>query len=177
MINDTRPLLGKNGSVRLSPSAFAKGRRLCDYCSVAAQCGDIVTDTCPTFVPPLFFRPPHLGFEAAFSTVRLGMAWTKRVKPLDLVGLIEVGQDKPFAFARVASIKSGPLHKMIKDHAHTNHLMLGKTKVKARAELADVIIAMYGKNWSAPERPATTIFCERVAEEEEARIRAAWPNF
>lgn len=175
MRSDTRALLGKAGAVRLSDARVKVGDRICNYCAAESFCQTEAMQTCPGFIAPLVFREPLVGFEDEFSTVRLGLAWTKRLKVGALVALVQVPELKTFGYATVERIESGTLKQMLKRHGHTNHTMLDKPKKKAPALLNEVVISMYGKNWSAPTRTATTIFLRRVTDKQAGAIEKTWP--
>lgn len=175
MKSDTRPLLGKAGVVSLSGTRIKAGDRICDYCAAEPYCSTMALQVCTDFIAPLVFREPLVGFEGEFSTIRLGSAWMKRLKVGAIVALVQVPELKTFGYAKVERLETGPLKRMLKRHGHTNHTMLDKPKTKAPALLNEVVIGMYGKNWSAPERASTTIFLRRMTDNEAIVIEKTWP--
>lgn len=165
---NTRPLRAANGSFFVGKTAYSQGLRLCDFCDRRDyDCPEPNEEGCDQLVPALFFIPPHVGFEGRFSTFRPSAIWYDRAMALidaeQPIALLEQGTHVRIGRARVLWAYQGPFWQMIKDHAHTNHLFLGKSKDEAPELLERWITNSMGSRYvKERDRICTVIDLERI---------------
>ena len=130
-------------------------------------------------MPILWFREPAEGLSGAFSTFRLGAAWIKRLKVGDIVGIALTGSKKKLNYAEVTKLDSGRYKDMIRDHAHTNHIIQarGVSKLDAPKELDNIVRRFYGPNLlSDPEKTCCVIHMRVKEDDEEGKgLGKTWP--
>lgn len=125
-------------------------------CSIRSQANLICTD----YQPALPFKS-FAGTETSFNTFRLGAAWSKRVQPGQLVGLINSRLEKE-GEARVTAVHCGDKLRMLELHAARNHLMLAKPHSDPAIELARLLRNLYGGGFFAKAGFLTVIDLERL---------------
>lgn len=122
---------------------------------------------CQRFVPVLGFRPPIVGLEKSFNTMRLGKAWTERVAPGTVVALLNTVDSKLLGFARVTHIEVGAFDTMVWAHGADNHLVVNSPKGRNECieEVRYVLQKSYGK-FLTPESKLTVVYCTRIPDAE-----------
>lgn len=142
-----------------SQSTIEKSAHLCDHCAASEPVGKFEscwvnrssTDSlkkvgvyqpvlyCAMHQPILAFRRPLQGFDTTFNTLRPGLAWSKRLLPKDVVGLMDETGDL-FGKAQVVSVDSGLIADMIDRHGQLNHLVLNDNTI----DLRSVLLRLHG---------------------------------
>lgn len=116
---DTRQLkLGKDGLYR-----SGGGKIPCDHCGWKIDCPLQPLTACSLFLPTIPFTD-ETGLRKVANTVRVGVAWTQRLKPGQVIALYNAKSKIIFGHASVISMSSGMIDDVLRDHAHANHLML-----------------------------------------------------
>ena len=146
---------------------YSSKRLLCDHCGRQSRCPDEAGNrdrwtqikTCDAFMPVLAFKPPHVGMETEFNTFRMGPAWTKRVAPGSLVGLLDTQTQSVFAQATVQRVIAGQREEMAHAHGYMNHLEISHGS-SDRAESAErtlkALRRLYG-NLIYTNNPSVTV--------------------
>lgn len=155
--NDTRHLKrDTNGSYRTGG-----GKVICDICSLQYECSIKPQNTCQYFVPALGFYD-RTGMLKVFNTMRVGKAWTERLVPGQTIGLWCPIEKDVFGYAEVLSFTSGPISRMIVEHAEHNHLMLDANYVKAQRQLLVWLKQQYGPRIIHEKTQLTAIYLRRT---------------
>lgn len=131
---------------------------MCSRCGrnpLCASQSDEVS-TCTAYMPVLAFQS-LAGCELSFNTVRLGSAWSKRVKPGQTVALVNKAGEK-LAEATVEAVRVGPRELMIAEHGAANHLMVARKATRPNADLTRVLRNLYGPNFLARAETMTVIY-------------------
>lgn len=131
---------------------------MCSRCGYNELCGSKSDEVsaCKAYEPVLAFQS-LAGCELSFNTVRLGSAWSKRVKPGTTVALVNKAGEK-LASAVVEAVRVGPRTQMIAEHAASNHLMIARKAQRPNAELTRVLRNLYGPNFLARAETMTVIY-------------------
>ena len=127
---------------------------LCSHCGDHAVCGvsyyaredmDEVKQ-CSVYKPVIAFRPPHIGFEDKFNTVRTGRAWINRVNAGTIVSLIDAKTREVFGEAKVVRVVAGKKKAIAMEHGINNHKFkfTRTTKGKAGEQLLVNLRKAYG---------------------------------
>lgn len=113
----------------------------------------------------LDFAPPFAGMEHEFfNTIRLGISWSKRLKPSDTV-YIQSSKDKLItATAIVESIETGPLGEILLQHAAENHNEINSNDGRAAERLYRYMLKLYGPHIINPKKKATVIYLRKQHE-------------
>ena len=111
---------------------------------------------CYYFIPVLKFRNP-CGMDGKFNTIRLGMAWTKRVTRGTVVALMTTKFDV-FGRAAVTSILSGTKEDMVERYAIDNHRLLVDGTQRS---MEDILRGSYGRMIYDNNEFATVIYLRR----------------
>jgi len=165
---------GEKGRSFLPPTTVKRGITICQYCTMEPHCELSAVESCSLFVPPIGFRSIH-GLEARFSTIRMGSAWSRRVKRGSIVGLVQLDPLKRIGLARIRRIQSGSLDEMVLASAHTNHTYLGlkMTKAEKREKLRRLVRNLHGSFVLEPGQQFTVLSCERLSADECKGIKIA----
>lgn len=127
---DTRQLkLGADGLYR-----SGAGKIPCDHCGLQLDCPIKPLTGCSLFLPAIPFTD-ETGLRKVANTVRVGVAWTQRLKLGQLIALYNSRKKAIFGHARVVGLHAGPIAEILRDHAHANHLMLDLPPEKAAESL------------------------------------------
>ena len=110
------------------------GKIPCDHCGHTADCPIKPRATCSVFMPALPFQD-ETGLRKVANTVRVGVAWTTRLIPGQIIALYNAKTKVIFGHSRVVGLHAGPIDEMLAQHAHANHLMLDHTSEDAAATL------------------------------------------
>lgn len=113
------------------------------------------------------FVPPINGVEGEFNTFRLGLFYSKRLKPGDKVYLMNVKDKFIFGRAVVTDIQVGPLADMAKLHAQHNHAMLSNPGDREQDLLA-LLTKFYGPHIATPKKKTTVVYLRRMLDDGEA---------
>lgn len=112
------------------------------------------------------FYPPIVGLENEFNTVRLGIAWSKRLNIGDEVYLSDNKERKVIGKAVVTDIQKGKLQEICETHAENNHINISCLELEgfnASLRLMNVIQKFYGPHIALPTKMATVIYLRRIA--------------
>jgi hypothetical protein len=163
------------------------GKIPCDHCGWRVDCTIKPAVSCSLFLPAIPFTD-EIGLRKVANTVRIGVAWTKRLSPGQIVALYNAKAKAIFGYARVLALDSGPIAQMLATHAHANHLMLDTPPETAAARLHAWQKQQYGPRIIHDQTNITAIYLLRVSQpppapyperDEEGRIvegRAARPG-
>lgn len=109
------------------------------------------------------FYPPIIGLENHFNTVRLGLAWSKKLNVGDKVYLSDNKQKLVIGEAVVTELHTGSLEEICQSHAQMNHTQLEEPdKAKTPDGLMSVIQKFYGPHIAVPTKKATAIYLRRL---------------
>jgi hypothetical protein len=174
MKTNTRVIRVYGDKLGLGPKARRDGESLCDYCGAFEFCTRIkAAAECDKMIPPLLFTNP-VGLEGKFSTLRLGLAWSERLKVAGTVALYNPKTEELIGFARVLKMATGTLGEIIDLTASCNHTFLGVDIEDKSTALRRVIKNHYGSNFASEDKPATAIYCERLNGKEHQRLEKTW---
>jgi hypothetical protein len=163
---DTRQLkLGADGLYR-----SGGGKLPCDHCGWKIDCPLQPLKACSLFLPTIPFTD-ETGLRKVANTVRVGVAWTQRLKPGQAVALYNSKAKEIFGHATVLSTHSGGIGPMLKEHAHANHLMLDTPPNEAPHDLWLWQRQNYGPRIIHNDTKITAIYLLRLREP------PASPNF
>lgn len=126
----------------------------------------VKVSSCAMFVPCLTFSVLHGLDRDLFNTVRIGGAWSDRLKPGNDVALIDTKNGKFLELREVYRVFSGKLSDIIQDHARFNHALLheiseGLDKSEAPQRLERILKNAYGTNIASGDRTASVIYLKR----------------
>lgn len=139
--------------VTFDPAERVYSRRkgdLCERCGRYDKCSKstkirqdaFVMSTCKSFLPIVLFVDTT-GTDDEFTTIRLGLAWQKRVDNASRVALFSKKQGY-YGEASVTFVDGGLKEDIIYSGSRTNHMMLdfeGKDHFKS---LCDIVKKAYG---------------------------------
>lgn len=108
------------------------------------------------------FAPPMSGFEGSFNTFRLGLKWSRVLKPGDKVLLVDKKQSMVFAVAQVEGVHTGKLSEMAQEHAARNHNQKGLDSLEAPSRLTVNMIKRYGPHKCSENSKVTVIDLRRT---------------
>lgn len=126
----------ENGQFTCLPKSI-EARRLCtscgkkDGCVAAKDEGKFIT-SCDEFMHTIAFRSQKGLDTPAFNTLRLGKAWSTRVRPNDRVRLAD-GEDQTIGWATVTAVILGTKEEIIRAHAKDNHLLIESEMTREEA--------------------------------------------
>lgn len=110
------------------------------------------------------FYPPIIGLENEFNTVRIGLAWMKRLNVGDEVYLSDNKERKVIGKAVVTDIQKGKLQEICEIHADNNHTQLqASVESNTSLELMKIVQKFYGPQIATPQKLATVIYLRRIA--------------
>lgn len=110
------------------------------------------------------FYPPIIGLENEFNTVRIGLAWFKRLNVGDEVYLSDNKERKVIGKAVITDIQKGKLQEICETHAEFNHTQLmASSESDVSFELMKIIQKFYGPHIALPTKWATVIYLRRIA--------------
>jgi hypothetical protein len=108
------------------------------------------------------FEPPVDNVVGNFNTFRIGLKWSKTLKPYEHVLLMDTKKKFVFGKAVVMEIMTGKLNEMAKLYAHQNH---NQKHVLPPESPADRLIAnmqkRYGPHIATLEKQTTVLFLHR----------------
>lgn len=124
----------------------------------------------------LDFIPPITGIQLNYNTIRLGVAWSKKLQKDDKVFIMDNKAKKIIGMAMVNEIFVGPLEEICRLHGHWNHTQLPEidwTKPNsslpqpvASSESAEAMMRtiqkIYGPHIAVPTKKATAIYLSRI---------------
>jgi hypothetical protein len=166
---------GRNFTL-LSQAEERKDFNLCQICSLEPNClmtrriNQIMEEynlsapvtECPSYRPRLVFRPPFIGLDDFFNTIRIGKAWAARLPQGTVVSLRMNETDEEIGIAQVATTLVGTYDEIAKVHAPLNHMMLEHEAVAAPALLHKVLTRCYGTTFFNGERHVSVIYLQRL---------------
>ncbi|WP_151708871.1 hypothetical protein [Acinetobacter brisouii] len=110
----------------------------------------------------LDFMPPVLGIDDEFNTIRMGMKWTKLLKPSDIV-YIQNSKDKMIiGKAVVTAIESDQLGQICLYHASKNHTELNQDDGHSTSRVYHLMKKMLGPHIVNYAKKATVIYLKRI---------------
>lgn len=104
------------------------------------------------------FAPPMKNIDGRFNTFRLGLRYSKLLKPQDKVLLINRAKLEVMGEAIVESVYVGKLAEMAKLYAHENHNQMGE--VYATDLLIEAMIKRYGPHMVSVDKRVTVIYLQ-----------------
>lgn len=119
---------------------------------------------CGTYRPKLVFRPPLIGLEDKFNTIRIGGAWAQRLPAGVTVSLWDSITDREIGLARVTASLAGRWDRVRNEHAPHNHMMLEHRAGDTPQLLHKVLTRCYGTTYFHDERNVSVIYLERLHE-------------
>lgn len=173
-------LFGDHHSIETKPQRAATGL-LCNHCALQDTC-EIKRDmdqiqathyvalsvrSCAHFRPLLGFAPPLKGFTGRFNSFRMGRAWSERVKPGKVIGLLDTKTQQIFGSAHVVGVDHGPLDAMLELHAAENHYIKATEHPNPEQELFRIMRNLIGTGFVRLERDASVVIMERLDEPQE----------
>lgn len=110
----------------------------------------------------LDFAPPFVGLDRKiFNTIRLGTAWSKRLKPKDEV-YIQSSKDKLITSkATVESVEVGTVGELLLLHAQYNHNEIESEDGLAAERLYKFMLKLYGPHIVNLQKKATVIYLRK----------------
>jgi hypothetical protein len=149
---------------------------LCSVCGDAPRCHikrgmdfqsaswavESTVSACGVFMPVLTFKD-DTGLSRTFNTFRRGPGWYRRVNKGTRVRFYATYIDDFVGEGQVVEQFRGPLGHMLEQHAAMNHLMRDLNAPDASAQLQRILIALYGRNYAAPDAEYSVIYCEAKA--------------
>jgi hypothetical protein len=175
-MNEVMPKPDMRGvRVNQDTTPWTYSRRVGDLCE---RCGDlgicksssqygsakfdieIVVSECEVFRPIILFVKPE-GIDGEFNTMRLGKAWSKRLKPDSIVSLWD--KKRRIGNATVVSIHAGDKFEMIKDHGNKNHMIIDKklSSEEAFEPMIKIVRSAYGNLIWKHNQDAAVIYLSR----------------
>jgi len=138
----------------------------CEYCALQSSCAAFAQQpaSCNVTVPALSFQD-ETGLSHLANTFRVGSAWVDRLRVGDRVGLYNTKTETVFGYSRVIHVDGGGIGRILRDHAHANHLMLGTLIADAARELATWLRRNYGPRIINPQSKLTAIYLLREHEQ------------
>jgi hypothetical protein len=112
----------------------------------------------------LGFVPPLIGLDGSFNTIRLGLAYKKRLTVGDVVFLLDEKGRKVFGEAEVTSVDSATLGEICLLHAEANHMELENKDGQQSARLFAYLQKIYGPHIATTTRTATVVYLRRIHE-------------
>jgi hypothetical protein len=139
--SNLRTLKRNEGDFTLTALDRVKDVSLCDRCCSNNQCPMLVRQnernadalaktmitSCSWYVPPLFFHDKEGLDSGGFNTLRLGGAWTNRIKVGDRVGLIYKPTMELISIPTVSGLYHGDKDKIIARHSWHNHTYINQS--------------------------------------------------
>ena len=161
--------------VRHTPEGFiAHGPDvLCDTCGARDRCSILSGLTfmgnaygvkapvqlCGVYVPVLSFAD-RTGLDKVFNTFRRGAGCYRRLPVGTKVRLFANDIDDFVGEGTVIERQLGALGSLLETHAGMNHLMRDGNHSDAEARLQNVLIKLYGKNYSMPTAEYSVVYVE-----------------
>lgn len=110
----------------------------------------------------LDFAPPFVGLDSErFNTIRLGVSWSKRLKPDDEV-YIQSSKDKLIrSKAIVESIEVSTVGELLLCHAQLNHNEIDSKDGLEAQRLYQYMLKLYGPHIVNPKKKATVIYLRK----------------
>lgn len=148
---------------------------ICSHCGDHAACGvsyyydrngnENITEVkqCSVFKPVIAFRPPHVGFEGEFNTVRTGRAWVDRVTSGTIISLVDSRTREVFGEASVVKVVAGEKRAIAMEHGAYNHKLkvLKLRRSQAGEKLLENLRKAYGKMIFDSSDSLTAIYLKR----------------
>jgi hypothetical protein len=126
---------------------------------------------CNKFLPVIPFVD-EIGLDSFANTVRVGVAWSRRLHLRQVVGLYNSKSRQIFGLAHVVSLHVGPIDDILAAHAHMNHIMLEQPVEEAPALLKEWQLRNYGPRIINESTRLTAIYLQREpVEDVAARLR------
>jgi len=146
---------------------------LCSVCGDAERCNikralefasnawavTAPVQSCGVFMPVISFRD-DTGVQATFNTFRRGTAWARRAPVGTTVRLYALDIEEFVGTGKVVECHQGALGALLDDHAAFNHLLRDGNYPDAPARLQKILVALYGKNYAAPDKDFSVIYVE-----------------
>lgn len=141
---------------------------LCGYCGhdacplIAPLTGRarVTVEACREFLPIISFSVLTGLHEPIFNTVRLGLAWPKRLDVGDRVRIFDAKNNEFLRVMRVKEFATGSLGEIVTKHAHRNHALIASDAPDKPAKLMRVLRGAYGSTYTHTGRSATAIYLE-----------------
>ena len=113
----------------------------------------------------LDFAPPFSGMDnEIFNTFRLGVSWSKRIKPDDEVYILSSKDKLIRSKAIVESVEVGTLGELLLIHASSNHNEINSKDGRESERLYQYMLKLYGPHIVNLKKKATVIYLRRKHE-------------
>lgn len=145
---------------------------LCDSCGRRVDCSvrrhvdswktqNIKVLECPEFQAPLKFQDKRGTQGLDWNTIRIGPAWSNRLKPGDTVALVDKFDIK-YGSALVTRVYVGDREAMLRFHSRFNHTMMEDKASDPVEKLTKVLISSYGPGIYATCREISVIYLKTL---------------
>ncbi|SFJ49743.1 hypothetical protein SAMN03159338_1570 [Sphingomonas sp. NFR04] len=141
------------------------GKLPCDHCAVNDVCQLQRRTACAIFVPAIPFQD-ETGLNRFANTVRVGVAWTQRLRIDQVIALYDAKKQTVFGYSRVKALFAGPIAEILAVHASMNHLMQEKPSYEAARALLQWQRQNYGPRIINEKTRITAIYLQRLSVED-----------
>ena len=114
-------------------------------------------------MPVLTFKDDTGLAQGTWNTFRRGPGWYRRVEPGTRVRFYATYFEDFVGEGTVVEKSFGTLGHLLEQHAAMNHLMRDLNAPDASAQLQRILIALYGRNYAAPDAEYSVIYVEAKA--------------
>lgn len=111
------------------------------------------------------FSPPMQGIGGSFNTFRLGGAWSRRLQPGEVVGLLDKKQMCLIGYAKVTGVQTGKLNQMSAQHGCRNHNQKHLPEEGAGERVVAAMMKRYGPHKCKETSLVTVIELEEIRNE------------
>lgn len=101
------------------------------------------------------------GIDAYFNTFRLGLFYSKCLKPGETVAIVDNKSKAVVGYASVEQVFTGHLEEMLKSHAPANHAVISFDQGHHQ-RLAEILTKFYGPHIATPTRKTTVVYLRRI---------------
>lgn len=121
---------------------------MCQFCGQSGHCMKQANSQeeiheCKDYRFPILFRDTQ-GLDDRFNTMRLGRAWSKRLRERDIVALVNKEGER-VGFASVCEVLCLPKDEALRQHGEWNHLMLaGNWTSSVITQMEKILRSSYG---------------------------------
>lgn len=108
------------------------------------------------------FVPPIVGIDGDFNTIRIGLAWSKRLTVGDHVCLMDSKSKAVIGKAEVIEVETGQLGFMCMSHADKNHTELNQTDGRSSERVYALMRKLLGPHIVNYNKQSTVIYLKRL---------------
>lgn len=121
---------------------------------------NVTVNSCNLYVPSIGFSVLAGLDLPSFNTIRIGLAWPKRLRAGDELCLVNTKDNVVARRMLVERMCTGILDEVIRDHSRSNHAILATRPDDPIKEMHRIMRNSYGSNFASPNRKATAIYLE-----------------